>query len=132
MTNYTVQKTHKNIIGGGITTILSGLAAEGMGDLINYASIYCTGTPMVGDNFDDVIDAASRISSKLLGEIHNVISHTVTVEYSYANGYSIIAHYTWYSSNDDCSDHYDGIHASGVIQVDGWYPVSRFSYTYDL
>lgn len=120
-----------NIIGGGITKIINVLAQDGMGDLINYLSIYYTGAPMVGEHFDEVLSVVSEASSSLLGEIHNVVSHTVTVEYSYANGYSIIAHYTWYLSNDDCVDHYDGIHVNGVIQVDGWYPVSRFSYTYD-
>ena len=132
ITDYRVRMEHRNIVNGAIAWCLNTLAQDGMGNAINIASMYYLGKPVVSGEFDNKMTMLSGVASAVLGEIHNVTTHTLFVTYTYSNDYSIEAQYTFYSNGDDGINYYDGIHVHGVEKIWGWYPVGQFQYDYYL
>lgn len=95
-----------------------------MTDFLDYGLMATMGTNLGISS--EVATVANELSSEILGEYGFENVHTLSVTYYYRKSISIVANYTFYSTNNHGKNIYDGVHVNGVIRAFGWFPIAKF------
>lgn len=93
-------------------------------DIVDYALMMTTGN---GSGVsEEVMTVVNKLSSRILREYGYRVAHSLNVTYHYEDSLSLVVNHTFYSVDEKGDNVYDGIHCSGTLMANGWYPIMSF------